>query len=49
MKNISLKIKNIVNKYKSQIFDILLVIFLYFCLVKLSIFIYKLTYLILIT
>lgn len=42
MKNILLKIKNIVNKYKSKIFDILLVIFLYFCLVKLSIFIYKL-------
>lgn len=42
MKNILLKIKYIVNKYKSKIFDILLVIFLYFCLVKLSVFIYKL-------
>ncbi len=42
MKNISLKIKNIVNKYKSYIFNVLLAIFLYFCLVKLSIFIYKL-------
>lgn len=42
MKNISLKIKNIVNKYKSYIFNVLLAIFLYFCLVKLSVFIYKL-------
>ena len=42
MQNILLKIKNIVNKYKSYIFNVLLAIFLYFCLVKLSIFIYKL-------